>query len=204
MQVAQAPLERPRRATAASGSLTNPPPKTGGRTGPKGSESSDAFSKVHAIVGDGARAGLICGLAVLAVASPSRAADAARTSAAVIAATDVWEQAEINGVAEYVEGLLLPGYRTIGAGGKQTDRDAFVASVWKRRGRSETLAAQIAEWNTAHPSEKSVSFQSEAAIMTWRLTPPSAEVKVYSTAMFVYTAGMVTAVPLVSSGWRRC
>lgn len=133
-------------------------------------------------------------MAALAVAAPAIAADEPRTAAAVIAADEAWGAAEVNGDAAFVEDLLLQGYQSIRPDGKATSREAIVASVRKRGGRSETLATQVAAWKAAHPTLARVSIYGDTAILTWTLVPSSSTGTVSSSDVFTYRGGRSHAV----------
>jgi hypothetical protein len=90
--------------------------------------------------------------AVLLLPDPSMAkltADA-KTAAGVITVDNAWGAAEESGDTAFVEHVLAPDYRSIGAEGQITDRAAILARVHSSHDPGRT--ARIAAYKTAHPT----------------------------------------------------
>lgn len=111
-----------------------------------------------------------------------------RTEAAVIAADDGWGNAEDAGNFAFVDALLLPEYRSIGADGSVHDKAAILASVKKHAG-TPSNAANTAKWKAAHPSRTSVVITGDTAILTFTLNRPGSPASVLSSDIFVYRSG---------------
>ena len=126
----------------------------------------------------------------LVTAVPASGAEP-RDEAAVIAADDSWLKAEVSGNGDYLDGLLLPGYMSVGAGGKITSKAQIVAKA-RARTKEELvqLAQQVATWKTAHP----VTIVGDAAILRWVATQSDGTASVSSSDMFLYRDGRWRAI----------
>src|SRR4051812_1244489 len=102
--------------------------------------------------------------ALSAFANPQ--ASAPHTSEAVIAADESWGQAEQDGDSQFIDALLLDGYRSIGSGGKVTTKAQIVESA-KKRGKSAEFAKMVADWKAKHPSVANVAIFGDTAVLTW-------------------------------------
>ena len=110
------------------------------------------------------------------------------TEAAVIAADDNWGKAEQTGNSGFVEGLLLPEYRSISSDGSVHDKAAILASVKKRAGTPGN-SASVEQWKAAHPSRTSTVITGDTAILTFTLNRPGSPAAVLSSDVFVYREG---------------
>ena len=79
----------------------------------------------------------------------------------------------------------LPGYRSIGADGKTTDREAILRST-RRHGASPDYKAKVAAWRLQHPSHGEVALFGDTAILTWVSDAADSRGKVQSCDIFVY------------------
>jgi hypothetical protein len=111
-----------------------------------------------------------------------------RTEAAVIATDDNWGKAEESGNFAFVQGLLLPEYRSISSDGSVHDKAAILASVKKRAGTPGN-SASVERWKTAHPSRTSTVITGDTAILTFTLNRPGSPAAVLSSDIFVYREG---------------
>jgi hypothetical protein len=111
-----------------------------------------------------------------------------RTEAAVIAADDSWGKAEETGNFAFVEGLLLPEYRSISSDGSVHDKAAILASMKKRAGTPGS-SASAEQWKAAHPSRTSTVITGDTAILTFTLNRPGSPAAVLSSDIFVYREG---------------
>lgn len=132
-------------------------------------------------------------IVALALWPQVRAADAqvdqaARTLAAVIAVDDQWLQAEERGDTTWLNSMLLPEYRSIGADGKVLDKRTLLAHAAKNRG-SDTMQKYVEAWQKTHPTKKSVVLRGDVAILSFS-DPRTGRVS--SSDVFVYRDG----------GWR--
>ena len=133
----------------------------------------------------GALLALSFGVSSAGHAMPGRDTPDARTAAAVLAADNAWGDAEAGGNVAFVAQLLLPGYRSIGADGKTTDREAILKST-RRHGASPDYKAKVAAWRLQHPSHGEVALFGDTAILTWVSDAPDSRGKVQSCEIFVY------------------
>ena len=135
------------------------------------------------------RSPILCLLSV-ALLGPALAAQsptpAPPPQAAVIAADDGWENAELSGNTAYVDALLLPEYRSISADGSIHDKAAILAST---RSASAARTAKINAWMAQHPMLKSVTLAGDTAILTFTLDKRDAPKPVLSSDIFVYQDG---------------
>jgi hypothetical protein len=111
-----------------------------------------------------------------------------RTEEAVIARDEQWLAAEISGNTTYLDGLLLPEYRSIGPDGRIHDKIAVLASARNNKGSSEK-AASIAKWTANHPYIRSASLIGDIAIVTFTLNKIAAPKSVLSCDIFLYRDG---------------
>jgi len=118
---------------------------------------------------------------------------APHTAEAVIAADEHWGQAEADGDSQYVENLLLDGYRSIGSGGKVTTKAQIVKGA-KERGKSAEYAKMVTDWKAKHPSEASVAIFGDTAVLTWTPTNAGSSPPVNSSDIFVYRDGAWHAI----------
>jgi hypothetical protein len=121
---------------------------------------------------------------LLAAAAPHEAHDAA----AVIATDDAWLQAEIRGDGDYLDGLLMDGYRSVGDDGKVTSKADLVDHA-RTRGNSPDTAARVAKWKAEHPTHADVTISGDTAVLTWISAKPGAGAPVSSCDIFVYADG---------------
>lgn len=126
-------------------------------------------------------------------AGPALAADEPRSAAAVIAADDQWLQAEIRGDADFLDALLLPGYRSIGAKGEISDKRHLVDGA-RRRGASPAMAETVRAWKAAHPTHADVQIIGDTAVLTWVLDKSDGSAPVSSCDIFVYRDGRWRAI----------
>lgn len=111
-----------------------------------------------------------------------------KTAAAVLAADDAWGDAEGRGDAAFVDALLMPDYRSVGASGKSTLKAAIVAGARARAG-SPMAAEAIAAWKAEHPLRGDVVLNGDTAVLTWVSLKPSAGQPISSSDIFVYRGG---------------
>jgi hypothetical protein len=130
----------------------------------------------------------------LVTALPASGAEP-RNEAAVVAADDSWLKAEVSGNGDYLDGLLLPGYMSVGAGGKITSKAQIVAKA-RARTRQELvqLAEQVATWKAAHPVHPDVTIAGDTAILRWVATQSDGTASVSSSDMFLYRDGRWRAI----------
>lgn len=135
--------------------------------------------------------GLGCGAMVAltfftsALAADMKADEGARTSQAVIAVDDHWSQAEVSGDTAWLDSMLLPQYRSIGADGRILDKTTLLAHAAKNRG-SDKMRKMVAAWVKAHPTGKSVVMRGNVAILSFS-DPKTGRVR--SSDIFVYQSG---------------
>lgn len=135
--------------------------------------------------------GLLLGVATIgspAVAADTGADETAHTAAAVKAVDQHWLEAEENGDAAWLDGMLLPGYRSVGVAGTFATKAAILAHAAENRG-SDKMKQQVAAWQAAHPVEQQVALQGDTAILSFVSSAPATKGKLYSSDVFVYVDG---------------
>jgi hypothetical protein len=116
-----------------------------------------------------------------------------KTASAVIAADDGWEKAEESGDVAYVDNLLLPEYRSVGADGIVHNKAAILDNA-KRNLDSTEHADKVAKWLAAHPMGSSAVIQGDTAVVTFYLKPLGPEKGIMSSDIFVYRDGQWHAI----------
>lgn len=116
-----------------------------------------------------------------------------QTAAAVIAVDDAWGKAEADGVAAFVGQLLMPGYRSIGADGKMTDRDSIIQNTMRHAGSSD-YRTKVAAWRRQHPSHGDVALFGDTAILTWVSDASANRGAIQSCDVFIYRDGHWRAI----------
>jgi hypothetical protein len=125
------------------------------------------------------------GAPVAVHAASPRTSEAAHTDTAVIAVDDHWMQAELSGDTAWLNAMLMPDYRTVGADGKVGDKTAILRAVKKNRG-SDKMRKQVDAWLKAHPTRKSVVMHGDVAILSFS-DPDTGRVR--SSDIFIYRDG---------------
>lgn len=125
--------------------------------------------------------------------------ETARTAAAVIAVDQHWLQAEVSGDTAYLDDLLLPEYRSVGADGTVHPKAAIVAHAAKNRG-SDKERRMVEAWLKVHPSGTSVAIHGDTAILSFYDPARGAASDVRSSDIFVYVDGRWHALYSQHSG----
>lgn len=140
--------------------------------------------------------------AAVAATSAARAAaidESARSEAAVIAVDQHWLQAELGGDTAWLDAMLLPEYRSVGADGAVHPKAAIMAHAAKNRG-SDTERRQVEAWLKTHPSGKTVVIHGDTAILSFYDPARGAASDVRSSDIFVYVDGRWHALYSQHSG----
>lgn len=123
-----------------------------------------------------------------AAAGPAGSDETARTEAAVIAVDQHWLDAELDGDTAWLNDMLLPEYRSVGADGVVHPKAAIVAHAAKNRG-SDKQRHEVEAWLKAHPSGKSVVIHGDTAILSFYDPAKGAASDVRSSDIFLYVDG---------------
>jgi hypothetical protein len=142
--------------------------------------------------------------AVIAATSAANAAgiDDSRSAATVIAVDQHWLEAELSGDTAWLDGMLLPEYRSVGADRAVHPKSAIVAHAAKNRG-SDAERRKVEAWLKAHPSGKSVVIHGDTAILSFYDPAKGAASDVRSSDIFVYVHGGWHALYSQHSGVRK-
>ena len=131
--------------------------------------------------------------------SPSAADETAHTAAAVRAVDQHWLEAEESGDAAWRDGMLLPGYRSVGVAGTFATKAAILAHAMKNKD-SDAMKRKVAAWQQAHPVEQQVTLQGDTAILSFVSAAPASKGKLYSSDVFVYVDGRWRALYSAHTG----
>lgn len=138
-------------------------------------------------------------IAATSAASAAEVDESARSEAAVIAVDQHWLQAELGGDTAWLDAMLLPEYRSIGADGVAHPKAAIMAHAAKNRG-SDVERRKVEVWLKAHPSGKSVVIHGDTAILSFYDPAKGPSNDVRSSDIFVYVDGRWHALYSQHSG----
>ena len=127
-------------------------------------------------------------IAATAAASTADVGETGRNEAAVIAVDQHWLEAELDGDTAWLDNLLLPEYRSVGADGTVHAKAAILAHAAKNRG-NDAERRKVQAWLKAHPSGQSVAIRGDTAILTFYDPKLGAANGVRSSDVFVYSGG---------------
>ena len=146
--------------------------------------------------------GIMSAFVATSDAYASTADETARNEAAVIAVDQHWLEAEESGDTAYLDDLLLPDYRSVGADGIAHPKSAIVAHAEKNRG-SDTERRTVEAWIKAHPSGKSVVLHGDTAILSFYDPASGPQQGVRSSDIFVYVDRRWRALYSQHSGFGK-
>lgn len=118
----------------------------------------------------------------------SHANETDKSAAAVIAVDHHWEQAEENGDASWLDGMLMPDYRSVGTAGTFASKAAIVGHAAKNHD-APAMKQKAAEWHKTHPVEESVTMDGDTAILSFLSASPETKGRICSSDIFVYVDG---------------
>lgn len=145
---------------------------------------------------------VLAGEAAMAAASAASVAsvdESARSEAAVIAVDQHWLEAELDGDTAWLDAMLLPEYRSVGADGVVHPKAVIMAHAAKNRG-SDTERRKVEAWLKTHPSGKAVVIHGDTAILSFYDPAKGAANDVRSSDIFVYVHGQWHALYSQHSG----
>lgn len=146
-------------------------------------------SKLRRLIGPAA-GGMILAVALAASAATTTIPQAhvdetAKTAAAVVAVDDHWSRAELSGDTAWLDRMLLPDYRTVGADGRVGTKAMLLKSAAKHRG-SDKMRKEVEAWQKTHPTKTSVVLIGDTALLTFS-NPKTGHV--LSSDLFMYKNG---------------
>ena len=127
-------------------------------------------------------------IAATAAASAADVDETGRNEAAVIAVDQHWLEAELDGDTAWLDELLLPEYRSVGADGTVHPKAAIIAHAAKNRG-NDAERRKVEAWLKANPLGKSVVIRGDTAIITFYDPQLGPQNGVRSSDIFVYQGG---------------
>lgn len=140
---------------------------------------------------------LLASAAVCLIAAAVHASDTAPRSnvdetrnskEAVIAVDQHWLEAEVSGDVAWLDRMLLPEYRSVGADGTAHPKSAILASA-RKNGQSDDMRRKVEAWQKAHPSKKSVVLRDNVAILSFYDPALGPQNGVKSSDIFLYVDG---------------
>jgi hypothetical protein len=127
-------------------------------------------------------------IAATSAANAAGIDETGKTEAAVIAVDQHWLEAELGGDTAWLDDLLLPEYRSVGADGAVHPKAAIIAHAAKNRG-NDAERRKVEAWLKTHPSGKAVVIHGDTAILTFYDPALGASNGVRSSDIFVYVDG---------------
>jgi hypothetical protein len=127
-------------------------------------------------------------LVLLCATAITQPPEDAKTADTILAIENRWMSSEATGGVGYVDSLLMPGYRSVGALGIVHSKADILADT-ARNGKSNAMKLKVDAFFKAHPIASSVAIQGDTAIVTFyskRLGPTHG---VTSSDTFVYVGG---------------
>lgn len=103
----------------------------------------------------------------------------------MVAVDDHWPRAEEDGNTAWLDAMLMPGYRTVGADGKVGTKAMLLAGAKKNRD-SDKMRKQVQVWQKTHPTRASVLMPGDTALVTFA-DPATGRIR--SSDLFIYTHG---------------
>lgn len=121
------------------------------------------------------------------------AASQPHSEAAVIAADEAWEKAELSGDTAFLADLLLHSYVSVATNGKRTTREMIISGAASRSREERQHRFQlVAEWRAKHPVVPEVTITGDMAVLRWVL--PGTDKLVSSSDIFIFQGGRWHAV----------
>ncbi|MDQ6931398.1 MAG: nuclear transport factor 2 family protein [Candidatus Eremiobacteraeota bacterium] len=140
----------------------------------------------------GAILSMLCTILFGSFATPATAANGVdetqKSAAAVSAVDDHWTRAEVHGDVAWLDGMLLPQYRSIGANGVASPKSKILASA-KKNATSDKMARLVAKYMKEHPSGRNITIEGDTAIVNFYAPKIGAQRGVMSCDVFIYKSG---------------
>jgi hypothetical protein len=137
----------------------------------------------------------VIALALVAVApahawdlAPPGANEHEQSEAGVRATEDHWSLAEVTGQTEWLEGMLMPGYRSVDPDGVAHSKERIVAGAAKNKGDTSGKA-KLDAYRKDHPSGTSVVVHGAIAVVSFYDLSLGPDKGVKSSDVFVYEQG---------------
>ena len=120
--------------------------------------------------------------------TPAGPHESEKTQAGAQAADDHWLRAEVDGDTDFLEQMLLPGYRSIGATGVAHSREQIIAGAVKNKD-SDAMKEKVAAWRKAEPTEIAVLLHGNVAVVSFYDPALGPDKGVRSSDILVYEDG---------------
>jgi hypothetical protein len=135
------------------------------------------------------------------VALPAKAWDLAppganeheQSEAGVRATEDHWSVAEMTGQTDWLESMLMPGYRSIDTHGVAHSKERIITGAAKNKGSTDGKA-KLDAYRKDHPSGTSVMVRGNIAVVSFYDLALGPDNGVKSSDIFVYDGGAWHAV----------
>lgn len=132
-------------------------------------------------------------IAATFAANAAEVDETGRNETAVIAVDRHWLEAELDGDSAWLDTMLLPEYRSVGADGVVHAKAAIIAHATKNRG-NDSERRKVEAWLKAHPSGQSVVIHGDTAVLSFYDPALGAAKGVRSSDIFVYVDGRWHAI----------
>ncbi|HEY4144785.1 nuclear transport factor 2 family protein [Pinirhizobacter sp.] len=120
--------------------------------------------------------------------APPGANEHEQSEAGVRATEDHWSLAEVTGQTEWLESMLMPGYRSVGTDGVAHSKERIVAGAAKNKGSTDGKA-KLDAYLKEHPSGTSVVVHGTIAVVSFYDLSLGPDNGVKSSDIFVYEGG---------------
>ena len=120
--------------------------------------------------------------------APPGANEHEQSEVGVRATEDHWSLAEVTGQTDWLESMLLPGYRSVDANGSAHSKERIVAGAAKNKGSTDGKA-KLDAYMKEHPSGTSVVVHGNIAVVSFYDLSLGPDKGVKSSDIFLYEGG---------------
>jgi len=120
--------------------------------------------------------------------APPGANEHEQSEAGVRATEDHWSLAEVTGQTDWLESMLMPGYRSVDADGSAHSKERIVAGAAKNKGSTDGKA-KLDAYRKDHPSGTSVVVHGNIAVVSFYDLSLGPDKGVKSSDVFLYEGG---------------
>ena len=120
--------------------------------------------------------------------APPGANEHEQSEAGVRATEDHWSLAELTGQTDWLESMLMPGYRSVDSNGTAHSKERIVAGAAKNKGSTDGKA-KLDAYMKDHPSGTSVVVHGNIAVVSFYDLSLGPDKGVKSSDVFLYEGG---------------
>jgi len=125
--------------------------------------------------------------------APPGANEHEQSEAGVRATEDHWSLAEVTGQTDWLESMLMPGYRTVDTHGVAHSKERIIAGAAKNKGSTDGQA-KLDAYLKEHPSGTSIVVHGTIAVVSFYDPALGPDNGVKSSDIFMYEGGAWHAV----------